>query len=107
MVRHAAETIREKLSLDTIVIHPREGAGAANAAGHSAWFEGPFTAHPKLSTGAGDHFNGGFAFAQVNGLTLEESLATGCAVSGAYVRDAQSPTRERLVGFLSDLPGPE
>ena len=107
VVRHAAETIREKLSLDTIVIHPREGAGAANAAGHSAWFEGPFTAHPKLSTGAGDHFNGGFAFAQVNGLTLEESLATGCAVSGAYVRDAQSPTRERLVGFLSDLPGPE
>jgi sugar/nucleoside kinase (ribokinase family) len=107
VVRHAAECIRERLELDCIVIHPREGAGAANAAGQSAWFEGPFTAQPKLSTGAGDHFNGGFAFGQVHGLTLEESLATGCGVSGAYVRDAQSPTRERLVAFLSDLPKPE
>lgn len=107
VVRHAAECIRERLELDCIVIHPREGAGAANAAGQSAWFEGPFTAQPKLSTGAGDHFNGGFAFGQVHGLTLEESLATGCGVSGAYVRDAQSPTRERLVAFLSDLPRPE
>ena len=107
VVRRASELIREHLGLDCIVIHPREGAAAADAAGRSAWFDGPFTANPKLSTGAGDHFNGGFAFAQVHGLSLEECLATGCGVSGAYVRDAQSPTRDRLVQFLRDLPGPE
>jgi sugar/nucleoside kinase (ribokinase family) len=107
VVKHAAEAIRAKLGVDCIVIHPREGAAAADASGHSAWFDGPFTAHPKLSTGAGDHFNGGFAFAQVHGLLLEECLAAGCGVSGAYVRDAVSPTRDRLVHFLSDLPGPE
>lgn len=106
-VSQAAAAIRERLGLDCVVIHPREGAGAADASGASGWFDGPFTAHPKLSTGAGDHFNGGFAFAQVHGLALEECLATGCAVSGAYVRDAASPTRERLTAFLGDLPGPE
>ncbi len=106
-VSQAAAAIRERLGLDCVVIHPREGAGAADASGTSGWFDGPFTAHPKLSTGAGDHFNGGFAFAQVHGLALEECLATGCAVSGAYVRDAASPTRERLTAFLGDLPGPE
>jgi len=59
---------------------------------------------PRLSTGAGDHFNAGFAFGQVCGLPLDECLATGCGVSGAYVRDAQSPSRDRLIAFLNQLP---
>jgi len=106
-VEHAARAIRERLQLECVVIHPREGAGAADASGASAWFDGPFTATPKLSTGAGDHFNGGFSFAQTLGLPLEECLAVGCGVSGAYVRDAASPTLDRLAQFLADLPGPE
>jgi len=107
VLRAGAEAIRAALDLSCVVIHPREGAAAANGDGESAWFDGPFTNRPKLSTGAGDHFNGGFGFAQVHGLGLAECLAVGCAVSGAYVRDAQSPTRARLVEFLSDLPEPE
>lgn len=103
----AAMAIRERIKLDCVVIHPREGAASANAAGEAEWFDGPFTVQPKLSTGAGDHFNGGFAFAQVAGLPLAACLAVGCATSGAYVRDAQSPTRERVIGFLRDLPVPE
>lgn len=103
---HLASTIRETLGLACCVVHPREGAAGANV-DRSAWFEGPFTARPRLSTGAGDHFNGGFAFAQDAGLGLEEALAAGCAVSGAYVRDAQSPSRERLIEFLRDLPESE
>ncbi|CAG0965028.1 hypothetical protein PHYC_00935 [Phycisphaerales bacterium] len=99
----AASGIRGALSLDTVVIHPREGAAAANSEG-SWWFEGPFTDSPNLSTGAGDHFNAGFAFAQVLNLSPPECLAAGCAVSGAYVRDANSPTLERLCGFLRNLP---
>lgn len=110
-VRHAAERIREKLNLSAVVIHPREGAGAAvrldTGGVDSSWFDGPFTQHPKLSTGAGDHFNGGFAFARTLGLGVAESLATACAVSGCYVRDALSPDLDRLTGFLDDMPGPE
>ncbi len=102
-MQHAAAMIRAKLGLACCVVHPREGAAAADA--HStAWFEGPFTSKPKISTGAGDHFNGGFAMAQNLGLELAQCLAVGCAVSGAYVRDARSPSRDRLAEFLRDLP---
>lgn len=100
-------TLRDVLGLDCVVVHPRHGAAAARAAREVAWFDGPLVRSPRLSTGAGDHFGGGFAFAQVLGLTLEECLAVGCASSGAYVRDADSPMRDRLVDFLRDLPEPE
>lgn len=106
-VRIACERIRERTELSCIVIHPREGAGAADDAGDSAWFEGPFTPRPRLSTGAGDHFGAGFSSSQVLGLPLAQSLAVGCAVSGAYVRDADSPTMERLTTFLRGLPRAE
>ncbi|MBK7403971.1 MAG: carbohydrate kinase family protein [Phycisphaerales bacterium] len=103
-LRTAAERIRERSGLECIVIHPREGAAAAESSGASAWFEGPFTARPRLSTGAGDHFGAGFSFGQVHGLPVEQSLAVGCAVSGAYVRDAESPRLARLISFLRELP---
>jgi hypothetical protein len=106
VIQTAAGKVREKVGLSCVVIHPREGAAAADASG-SDWFEGPFTATPKLSTGAGDHFNGGFAFAQVHGLPLDQCLAVGCGVSGAYVRDALSPDLTRLIAFLRTLPLPE
>jgi sugar/nucleoside kinase (ribokinase family) len=103
----AAKDIRAALGIDCVVVHPREGAAGAWASGDAAWFEGPFTRTPKLSTGAGDHFNGGFALAQALGMPTHECLAVGCAVSGAYVRDAESPTLDRLVAFLRELPAGE
>lgn len=107
MVPEAAERIRAKLGLDCVVIHQHTGAGGANAVGESYWFTGPYTRKPRISTGAGDHFGGGFSFAQMAGLGLGESLAAACGVAGAYVRDAASPSRERLIQFLRDLPDPE
>ncbi len=114
LVQAAAVEIRARLGLAAVVIHPREGAGAADDKGHGTWFDGPFTRSPKLSTGAGDHFNGGYSFASTLGIGasapdggLRLRLAIGCAVSGAYVRDAESPTRARLIEFLRELPEPE
>ncbi|MEL7473430.1 MAG: carbohydrate kinase family protein [Planctomycetota bacterium] len=115
-VRDAAERILQKSGLAAVVIHPRQGAGAAtsrpDAAGAtSAWFDGPFIQNPRLSTGAGDHFNAGFAFAQGAGLHdsvgLAGCLAVATGVSGAYVRDALSPDLRRLIALLRDLPAPE
>ncbi|CAN0585623.1 unnamed protein product, partial [Laminaria digitata] len=97
MVPEAAELIRSELGLDCVVIHQHTGAGGANAAGESCWFSGPYTRRPRISTGAGDHFGGGFSFAQMGGLGLGESLAAACGVAGAYVRDAASPSRTRLI----------
>ena len=62
----------------------------------TAWFPGPFVKEPKLSTGAGDNFNAGFITARLLGLNLEESLCTGTATSGFYVRNAGSPTIAQL-----------
>ncbi len=105
-VREGAEAMRRGLGIDCVVIHPREGAAASDSSGASRWFDGPFTDQPRLSTGAGDHFNAGFALGRLLALDLDESLALGCAASGAYVRDAQSPSARRLVAFLNDLPPP-
>lgn len=107
MVPIAATRIREKLGLSCIVIHQHTGAGAADEYGESCWFAGPYTRKPRISTGAGDHFGGGFSFAQNAGLNLGQCLAAACGVAGAYVRDAQSPSRVRLIEFLRDLPAPE
>lgn len=106
-VVHAAVALRHALRLDCVVIHPREGAAASTSSGDAAWFDGPMTRSPKLSTGAGDHFNAGFAAAQVAGLPLAQCLASGTALSGAYVRDAVGPDLGRLCEFLRELPMPE
>jgi hypothetical protein len=105
-VSEMAGQIRERVGLECVVIHPRDGAAAA-ISGEAVWFDGPFCARPRLSTGAGDHFNAGFALGRVVGLGLSESLAAGCATSGAYVRDGASPDLGRLGEFLRGLPGPE
>lgn len=101
-----ARAIRASIGLDCVVIHPLQGAAAATQT-ESSWFDGPFCARPCLSTGAGDHFNAGFALARTLNLPLPECLAAGCAVSGAYVRDGASPDMGRLTGFLRALPEPE
>jgi hypothetical protein len=101
-----AAALRARLQLHTLVIHPRTGAAAATAE-ETASFEGPFIQSPKISTGAGDHFNAGFAFARLLGLSLPESLAAATATSGYYVRTALSPSRMDLANFLNHLPPPE
>ena len=70
-------------------------------------FAGPFVQQPKISTGAGDHFNAGFCLGRVLGLGLEESLCTGVATSGYYVRTAESPSAKQLSEFIANLPAPE
>lgn len=101
-----AVAIREELNLHCVVIHPRRGAAAASEEG-SAWFAGPFVTQPKISTGAGDHFNAGFCLGQILGMSLDESLCTGVATSGYYVRTGQSPTAPQLADFVANLPGPQ
>lgn len=105
-IEQTAAAIREKLNLSCVVIHPRNGAAAATQR-QSARFAGPFVRQPKISTGAGDHFNAGFCVGQVLGMSLPESLCIGCAESGYYVRTAQSPGAMELADFIDNLPLPE
>lgn len=105
-IEQTAMAIRKRLGIHAIVIHPRSGAAAATAEG-SATFAGPFVREPKLSTGAGDHFNAGFCSGMLLGMGLEHCLCLGTATSGYYVRMGESPTAANLVEFLRDLPEPE
>ena len=89
-VTHHASQLREKLKVDTVVIHPTHFAAAADACG-STHVVGPFTLKPKITTGAGDHFNAGFGIGRLIGLDLAGSLQLGVATSGFYVRNAKSP----------------
>jgi sugar/nucleoside kinase (ribokinase family) len=105
-IEETAKSIRRKLGISCVVIHPRKGAAAATAK-ESAAFAGPFVEKPKISTGAGDHFNAGFCLGRILGLGLEESLCAGVGTSGYYVRTAQSPTGRELAEFVGKLPGAE
>ena len=101
VTRHA-ERILEKLQIDTVVVHPTAFAAAADASGATS-VAGPFTAKPKITTGAGDHFNAGFCIGRLLGCDLAASLQMGVATSGYYVRQAKSPRLDDLKKFLQTL----
>jgi sugar/nucleoside kinase (ribokinase family) len=93
-----AARIREKLKLDTVVLHPV--AACATSEG-TAYVAGPYCEKPKITTGAGDHFNSGFATARLLGLTPEAALTVAVATSGFYVRTAVSPSLDDLAEFIA------
>jgi fructose-1-phosphate kinase PfkB-like protein len=95
--------IHERVCVDTLIIHPTAYALASGPDG-LALVEGPFTPKPKITTGAGDHFNSGFCLGKLIGLTTEGCLLTGVTTSGFYVRTAQSPTVPDLAGMLRNWP---
>lgn len=97
-----AGKIRERLKLQCVVIHPVKFAAAADANG-SYTVVGPYTPKPRISTGAGDHFNAGFCIGCLLGCEPPQALQLGVATSGFYVRQAASPSREQLVRFLQTL----
>ena len=101
-----AVDIQSALKLACVVVHPRSGAAAADIHG-SGWFAGPFVQEPKISTGAGDHFNAGFVSGLLLGLNLNEALCMGTATSGYYVRNAASPRQQELCEFVRNLPPPQ
>lgn len=101
-VTHHASLIRDALKIDTVVIHPTQFAAASDATGSTS-VVGPFTLKPKITTGAGDHFNAGFCIGRLLGLDLAASLQIGVATSGFYVRHAKSPRLDDLRKFLQTL----
>ncbi|HUR58702.1 MAG TPA: PfkB family carbohydrate kinase [Opitutaceae bacterium] len=100
-LRACATELRTKLGVSTVVIHPRESAACATAAGNW-WVPGPYTTKPLITTGAGDHFNAGFTTGQVLGLEPEACLGLGVCSSGHYVRTGESPTLAAVETFLAN-----
>lgn len=95
--------IHLRIHIDTLVVHPTAFALASGPDG-TAIVEGPFTPKPKITTGAGDHFNSGFCLGKLLGFSTEQCLLTGVSTSGFYVRSAQSPAVSDLVQMLRHWP---
>jgi len=116
-IESTCAALREKLNIYGVVIHPRKSAVAALRVSDSGTsvgggvetgrYFGPFTANPKLSTGAGDNFNAGFCLGQLAGLNVLESVCCGTHTSGFYVRHAHSPSLTELADFLDNPPPAE
>ena len=99
-LRSAASALRKQLSIDTVVLHPRESAACATPAG-DCWVPGPLCENPFITTGAGDHFNAGFSLGQLAGVSPTSCLAAGVYTSGYYVRTGRSPTQSALRQFIA------
>jgi sugar/nucleoside kinase (ribokinase family) len=97
------QEIHTRIRVDTLVVHPTAFALASGPDG-TALVEGPFTPKPKITTGAGDHFNSGFCLGKLLGFPTSQCLLTGVATSGFYVRTAQSPSMANLSEMLRHWP---
>jgi sugar/nucleoside kinase (ribokinase family) len=95
--------IHQRVKVDTVIVHPTAYA-LASGPDASVIIDGPFTPKPKITTGAGDHFNSGFCLGKLLGLSTGSCLLTGVATSGHYVRTGQSPTVANLVAMLRKWP---
>jgi len=96
--------VAKRVKAGTVVIHPVAYALAVTK-GAVAMVEGPFTAKPLITTGAGDHFNSGFCLGRLLGLDNRMSLLTGVMTSGYYVRTAQSPSIAQIAEMMQNPPG--
>lgn len=93
-----AKRLSCQTGIPEIVIHPTHSAVALGPTGCGA-IDGPLCKNPKLTTGAGDHFNGGYCFARVLGLPPEDAIVIGKAVSGFYVRAGVGPSADEVLRF--------
>jgi len=99
-----ARDLRARLPLHTLVIHPVSYALAVGADGVDV-VKGPYISKPKITTGAGDHFNAGFCLGKLLGFDNAMSVLTGVTASGYYVRTATSPSLPQLAALLRKWPG--
>jgi sugar/nucleoside kinase (ribokinase family) len=95
--------IHQRVPVDTVIVHPTAFALASGPDGTAA-VQGPFTPKPKITTGAGDHFNSGFCLGKLLGFPTARCLLTGVTTSGFYVRTGQSPAVTDLAKMLQNWP---
>ncbi|MEO0797008.1 MAG: PfkB family carbohydrate kinase [Verrucomicrobiota bacterium] len=100
-LKAAASRIRQEMNITCVVIHPMHSAACATRDGQW-WIEGPYTAEPIITTGAGDHFNAGFMCASLVGVSPLSCLHAAVCFSGFYVRSGKSPSMSDMTRFLSD-----
>lgn len=95
--------IHKAVPTNTLVVHPVAYALAVSQ-GKADIVKGPVCSRPKITTGAGDHFNSGFCLGKLLGLDNASSVLCGVSTSGHYVRSAQSPSVLDLAQTMQNWP---
>ncbi len=98
-IQTAARKICQALGIGCVVVHTVDAAGCATDDGEF-WTPGPYISKPKITTGAGDHFNAGFALAMTAGASEPAALMLGVAFSGHYVRTGKSPNMTDALAMI-------
>lgn len=91
--------IFENLGIETLLLHSPKKSVALNRK-ETVSCDTFFVPKPKLSTGAGDHFNAGFTVGQLLNCGLQSSVILANAVSAFYVETGVSPEIKDVVNFL-------
>ncbi len=100
-VMNQAGALRARLGISQVVTHCVRFAAVADRHGVYGG-PGPYCAHPKKSTGAGDRFNAGYCSGLMLGFDSNASLYLGCASSGFFVRHARSASPSELAEFIGE-----
>lgn len=95
--------IQRRVPVETLVVHPVAYALAVSS-GVASVVNGAVCKKPRITTGAGDHFNSGFCLGKLLGFDNAASVLCGAATSGYYVRNAQSPAVKDLVALMNNWP---
>jgi sugar/nucleoside kinase (ribokinase family) len=95
--------IQKRVAVETLVVHPVAYALAVSG-GKADVVIGPVCTKPRITTGAGDHFNSGFCLGKLLGLDNAASALCGVSTSGHYVRTAESPTVGALTALMTNWP---
>jgi hypothetical protein len=98
-IERLASEICERAQISELGIHLIRSATSATAKGVMT-VKGPYCPNPRKSVGAGDRFNAGWLAGGLLGLSTEEQLLFGVAVSGFFVRAARSGSFPEIIDFL-------
>lgn len=94
-----AQKLLKRIGCHEVIIHATAYAAVATL-DNVCSVDGPYCDKPLLTTGAGDNFNAGYCNGCLYGFSPEESLLSGVATSGYYVRKGKSPTIPQLADFI-------
>ncbi|MDE6432264.1 MAG: carbohydrate kinase family protein [Opitutales bacterium] len=84
-----ARLIRSGIGCKVVFIHANTMSVGCDD--NAVFVTGYFSEHPKVSTGAGDHFNAGFLFDYLDNQNIKSALHMGSAVAKYYVEHGDSP----------------
>ena len=100
-VKELIVELQNNLNFASICIHSHHDVWAMSA-DMKVHQQTLYIENPRISTGAGDHFNAGYFTAIVQGQSINTAVSLGILNSTYYVRTAQSPELVDLQEFFEE-----